>query len=213
MHDSTSRYGVALRRGVLCAALLATLPGCAGLFVGSAVMGAVATADRRTYGAQTEDAAIVLKGEARLSKMAGESAHVNVNSFNRKLLLTGEVKDASAKANLAREAASIEGVESVVDELAVTFPSSLASRSNDALITGKVKAGLVDMRSISANNVKVVTERGIVYLMGRVTQREGTLAADIARSRGGVNMVVKIFEYMSEEELARSMPAPELGTK
>lgn len=192
---------------ILGAALLASLSGCVEMVVGGAVMGAVATADRRTLGAQTEDKSITVKAELRVPKIAGQDAHVNIAAFNRKVLLTGEVPDAATKANVEREVRAIEGVQSVENELEVAGPSSYTSRSSDALITTKVKASLVDMKTISATSFKVVTERGIVYLMGRVTQREGQLAADITRGVSGVQKVVKIFEYISEDELRALQPA------
>ncbi len=192
---------------VVGAALLASLSGCVEMVVGGAVMGAVATADRRTLGAQTEDKSITVKAELKVPKIAGQDAHVNIASFNRKVLLTGEVPDAAAKANVEREVRAIEGVQSVENELEVAGPSSYTSRSSDALITTKVKASLVDMKTISATSFKVVTERGTVYLMGRVTQREAQLAADITRGVSGVQKVVKIFEYITEDELRAMQPA------
>ena len=194
-------------KAILCAALLASLSGCVEMIVGGAVMGAVATADRRTLGAQTEDKTITVKAELRVPKIAGPDAHVNIASFNRKVLLTGEVANEAAKATVERDVRSIDGVQSIANELDISGPSSYTSRSSDALITTKVKASLVDMKTISATSFKVVTERGTVYLMGRVTEREGQLAADIARGVSGVQKVIKIFEYISEEELLVLQPA------
>ena len=199
-----------LPKTMVCAALVATvlsLSGCVEMVVGGAVMGAVATADRRTLGAQTEDKSITVKAELRVPKVAGQDAHVNIAAFNRKVLLTGEVPDAAAKATVEREVRAIEGVQGVENELEVAGPSSYTSRSSDALITTKVKASLVDMKTISATSFKVVTERGVVYLMGRVTQREGQLAGDIARGVSGVQKVIKIFEYITEDELRAMQPA------
>jgi osmotically-inducible protein OsmY len=193
-----------LAKALLCGALLASLSACAPIIVGGAVMGSVAAADRRTLGAQTEDKTIAVKGELRIPKVAGEFGHVNIASFNRQVLLTGEVHDAAAKAAVEREVAAIEGVRSVFNELEIADSASFTSRSNDALITAKVKASFVDMKTISAASFKVVTERGTVFLMGRVTQREGTIAGDIARGVNGVQKVVKIFEYISEEELRQT---------
>jgi osmotically-inducible protein OsmY len=196
-------------QALLCAALLASLSGCVEMVVGGAVMGAVATSDRRTFGAQTDDQAIAVKGELRVLKIAGDTGHVNVNSFNRKVLLTGEVKDEATRAAVEAELRSIDGVQTVSNELEIAGPSSYTSRSNDTLITTKVKASLVEMKTISANSFKVVTEHGTVYLMGRVSQREGQVGADVARGVSGVQKVVKIFEYLTEEELkAFSAPAP-----
>jgi osmotically-inducible protein OsmY len=195
-----------LAKALLCATLLATLSGCVAVVVGGAVTGAVATADRRTFGAQTEDKSIVVKAEIRGPKVIGEFDHVNYNSFNRRVLLTGEVKDAAAKAAIEREVRAIEGVEAVTNELEISGPSSYTSRSSDALVTAKVKASLVDMKTISAASFKVVTERGTVYLMGRVTQREGQVATDVTRGVSGVQKVVKILEYMTEDELKALTP-------
>jgi osmotically-inducible protein OsmY len=200
-----------LAKAMLCAALLTSLSGCVEMMVGGAVMGAVATADRRTLGAQTEDKTITVKAELRVPKIAGPDAHVNIASFNRKVLLTGEVRDEAAKAAVEREVRAIEGVQSVANELEISGPSSYTARSSDALITTKVKASLIDMKTISATSFKVVTERGTVYMMGRVTQREGQLAADLARGVSGVQKVVKIFEYITEDELlAIDPPKPGL---
>ena len=199
-----------LATALLCGAMLTSLTGCIELMVGGAVMGGVAAADRRTLGAQTEDKSIALKGESRIPSIVGDAGHVNVTSFNRRVLLTGEVRDEAMKNAVEREVRNIEGVESVANELIIAGPASYTSRSNDALITTKVKASLVDMKTISAASFKVVTENATVFLMGRVTQREGTVAADVARGVGGVQKVVKLFDYISETELKQFQadPAP-----
>jgi osmotically-inducible protein OsmY len=195
-----------LAKAVLCAALLASLQGCVAMMAGSAVMGAVATADRRTLGAQTEDKAIAVKAEFQIPKITGENGHVNVTSYNRKVLLTGEVKDEAMKAAVEREVRTVSNVESVINELEIAGPASYTSRSSDALVTAKVKASLVDKKTVSAVSFKVVTERGNVYLMGIVTQREGNIAADVAKGVSGAQRVVKIFEYISEEDLKALQP-------
>ncbi len=198
-----------LALALICGAALVSLQGCVGLMMGGAVVGTLAATDRRTLGAQTEDKAILVKGETRIAKAVGEGGHVNVTSFNRKVLLTGEVPNEAAKAAAGQEAAGIEGVQSVVNELAIAGASSFTSRSSDTLITGKVKASFVDEKNLSANSVKVVTERGVVYLMGRVTQGEGNLAAEIARGVGGVTKVVKVFEYITDEEYRMLSTTPD----
>lgn len=185
----------------LCGAVSISLQGCVEMMIGGAVMGTIAATDRRTFGAQTEDKAIAIKGETRIANLVGSAGHVNVASFNRQVLLTGEVRDAEMKAAVGREAEAIEGVKAVVNELEIAGASSYTSRSSDTLITGKVKASFVDTQDLYANSIKVVTERGTVYLMGRVTQREGTLAARIASGVSGVHKVVKVFDYISEQEL------------
>jgi osmotically-inducible protein OsmY len=195
-----------LAKAVLCAALIGSLQGCVPLVIGGAAMGAAATMDRRTLGAQTEDKSITVKAEVLVPKLVGDAGHVNIASYNRKVLLTGEVRDEAMKANVEREVRGIENVVAVINELVVAGPSSYTSRSSDAIITGNVKGSLVEMKTISATSFKVVTERGTVYLMGRVTQREGDLAANIAKSVSGVQKVVKIFEYLTEEELRTQYP-------
>lgn len=199
-----------LATAALCGMLAVSLQGCLGLAVGGAVMGTLAATDRRTLGAQTEDKAIALKAMNQLASLpGGDSNHVNVASFNRKVLLTGEVPNAQNKATAEREVAGIEGVQSVVNELAVAGTTSFTARSNDSLLTGKVKASFVDDSTIYANSIKVVTERGIVYLMGRVTPAEGARAASIASGVAGVQKVVKVFEYISDAELKELTTKPE----
>ena len=191
------------------AAVLAstTLSACAPILVGGAVAGTLAASDRRTLGAQTEDKSIVVKAEVKMPNVAGKSSHVNVNSFNRRVLLTGEVPDDETKAKVEREVRAIDGVLNVTNELEVGFSSSYTSRSSDALITSKVKLSLADAKDISANSFKVVTEKGAVFLMGRVTQREGAQAADIARGVAGVTKVVKVFEYITEDDVKQYQPS------
>lgn len=185
----------------LCGTVAISLQGCVEMAVGTAVIGALAATDRRTFGAQTEDKTILLKGEARVQRLVGDAGNVNVTSFNRKVLLTGAVRDEQMKAAVEREVADIQNVQSIVNELAIMPPSSLSSRSNDTLITGLVKASFVDAKDIYVNAFKVVTERGVVYLMGRVTQREGQLAAEIASTTRGVQRVIKVFDYISDDEM------------
>jgi len=192
----------------LAATLASSLTACFPVIVAGTAAGTLAAADRRTFGAQTEDKAIAVKAEVKVPNVAGNAGHVNINAFNRKVLLTGEVRDEEMKAAVEREVKGIEGVVSVVNELEVAGLSSYSSRSNDALITSKVKLSLADAKDISANSFKVVTERGNVYLMGRVTQREGNQAAEIARGVSGVYKVVKVYEYISEEEWKSYQPTP-----
>ena len=194
-----------MAKALACVALLTTLSGCVGLVAGGAVMTAVSANDRRTLGAQTEDKAIAIKGESRARSIVGEEGHVNVTSFNRKVLLTGEVRDEGMKAAVEREVRAVGGVMNVVNELEIGSPSKYTTRSNDALITTKVKASLVDMQTISANSFKVVTERGNVYLMGIVTPREAQIGTDVARGVSGVQKVVKVFEYINDVDL-RALP-------
>ena len=166
-------------------------------------MTGVMATDRRTTGTQVEDESIELKVANAVRNELGERIHLNVTSFNRQVLLSGEVRTAADKERAEKLARSQENVNSLVNDLSVMPVSSLSQRSKDTIITGKVKAAFVDAKDLQVNAVKVVTERGIVYLMGRVTAREAKRATDIARSIGGVTKVVRVFEEISEQELQR----------
>ena len=198
-----------LRRGILVCALLASVAGlqaCVAVVVGGAVVGTMAATDRRTLGAQTEDKAIVFKGEAAMRRALGDAAHINVNSFNRHALLSGEVADEAAKQKAEQELRAIQGVQSVHNEIVISGLSNFSARSNDTLITTKVRASFIDTKDMYGSAFKIITEAGTVFLMGRVTQREGNQAASIAAGVNGVRKVVKLFEYLSEEELKAMLP-------
>ena len=190
------------------AALAASLSACAPLIVGGAVVGSMMAVDRRTTGTQVEDEGIELRAANRIREALGDRAHVNVTSYNRQALLTGEVASAQDRETVERIVTGVENVRSVVNDLGVLPNTSLGQRSNDTVITGKVRASFVDAADISANAFKVVTERNIVYLMGRVTQREAGRATEISRGVSGVSKVVRVFEIVSEEELRRIAPQP-----
>ena len=195
------------RASLALALLLLQVAGCAPLVVGGAVLGGtVMFADRRTTGAQVEDQAIELKAGNRLKEVINDRSHVNITSYNRTVLITGEAATDTDKANIEQTVQKVENVRSTVNELAVMLPSALATRSNDSLITGKVKATFIDAKDLQANAFKVVTERGEVYLMGRVTEREANRATELARSVSGVQKVVRVFEIVTEQELADSAP-------
>jgi len=191
-------------------AVLSSLSACAPLVVGSAVMSGLVAIDRRTTGIQLEDEGIELRTAQGLRQNLSASAHVNVTSYNRMVLLTGEVGSAADKERAERLAKSQENVSSVVNDLAIEPASSLTQRSKDAIITGQVKALLVDAKDLQSNAFKVVTERGVIYLLGRVTSREAQRASEIARSSSvsGVVKVVRVFETISEEELKRISAQP-----
>jgi osmotically-inducible protein OsmY len=190
------------------AALAGALSGCAPLIIGGAAVGAMVTFDRRTSGAQLEDEGIELRAGSRLRETLGDRAHVNINSYNRQVLLTGEVPNENDKQLAEQVMSKVDNVKGIVNELAVMPNTSLSQRSSDTLVTGKVKASLVDDKELYVGAFKVVTERGTVYLMGRVTQREADKATQIARSVGGVLRVVRIFEIITEEDLRRMSPLP-----
>jgi len=197
-----------LRLSLLAGALAAStlMSGCA-LLVGGAIVGSsmVAT-DRRTSGTQLEDQSIELKAARRTGEVLGDRGHINVTSYGRLVLVTGEVPTDADKANVELAIARIENVRSVINELGIGAPSSFGTRSNDTLLTSKVKASMVDAKDVQANAFKVVTERSVVYLMGRVTEREANRAADISRGVSGVAKVVKVFDIVSEAELAGTAP-------
>jgi osmotically-inducible protein OsmY len=198
--SSTAR---SVRLAVLALAAATVLPACAPVLVGGAMVGgALASVDRRTAGTQVEDQAIELKAAARVRELTGEQANVNVTSYNRIVLLTGEVPDAAARGSVEQAIGRIEGVRSVVNELAVMGKTTLTARSNDAVLSARVKAGFIDAKDLQANTVKVTTERGVVHLMGRVTEREAARAVAVARSVPGVQKVVRVFEILTEEQLA-----------
>jgi len=189
--------------GAVLLASLASLSACAPLIVGGAVMTGVMVTDRRTTGTQVEDETIEIKVASAVRQDLGDRVHLNVTSFNRQVLLSGEVRTAADKERAEKLASSQENVNAVVNDLAVIPVSSLTQRSKDIVITGRVKAAFVDAKDLQVNAVKVVTERGIVYLMGRVTAREAKRATDIARGMSGVTKVVRVFEEISEQELQR----------
>jgi osmotically-inducible protein OsmY len=169
--------------------------GCVPLVVGAAVGGtALVATDRRSVGAQADDEAIELKYAQSRSNRFGDAVHVNVTSYNGVVLLTGEVPDAAIKAALAELARTTDRVRRVHDEIAVRAPTPMSERTNDTYITSKVKARFVEQNKFSATHVKVVTERGIVYLMGLVRPEEADAAAQVAASTSGVARVVKLFE-------------------
>jgi osmotically-inducible protein OsmY len=190
------------------AALTVSLSGCVPLVLGGAVAGtAIVSSDRRTSGAQLEDEGIELRSASRIRDALGTRVRVDVTSFNRQVLLTGEVPNAQDKDAVEKLVAKVENVTSVVNELAVLATPSFLDRSADLLVTGRIKAAILDAKELQSSAFKVVTERGSVYLMGRVTSREAQQATDIARGVPGVKRVVRIFEMITEEELRRLQPS------
>lgn len=187
--------------------LASALGGCAPLVLGTAVGGAFVVTDRRTSGTQLEDQGIEIKASNRIKEAVGSAGHINVTSYNRVALITGEVATEADKLTVEQVVARTENVRSVVNELALMGASSFTSRSNDVLIQAKVKATFVDARDLQANAFKVVVERAEVYLMGMVTEREAMRAGEVAASVSGVQKVVKVLHIISEEELARKTPS------
>ena len=185
------------------AALLLCVPflaGCFGAAVVGAGAGALMLADRRISENYVADEGIELRAANQISQNHGEKVHINVTSFNRMVLLTGEAPTAAIKADIEKLVSGVPNVKSISNELAIAGPSSFGGRGNDSYITSKVKARFVDANRFSANNVKVVTEAGVVFLLGLVTQAEANAAVEIARTTGGVQKVVRVFEIISPEQ-------------
>jgi osmotically-inducible protein OsmY len=189
--------------GAVLAVTVSGLSACAPMLLGGAVMTGVVASDRRTAGAQVEDEGIEIKVASAVRQNLGERVHLNATSFNRRVLLTGEVATPNDKVVAEKLAQSQQNVDAVINDLSVMAPSSLTQRSKDTIITGQVKAAFLDAKDLQVTSVKVVTERGIVYLMGRVTARESRRATDITRSINGVVKVVRVFEEISDAELER----------
>ena len=195
----------------LSACLGGALTACAPIIVGGAVVGTMMATDRRTSGAQVEDEGIELKGASRIGDKLGDRGHVNITSYNRQVLLTGEVPSAQDSQSVEQLVSKVENVRSVVNELAVMENSTLSQRTSDAVITTKIKAGMIDTQDLLASAFKVVTERGVTYLMGHVTQREANRATELVRGVDGVKKVVRMMEIISEEELQRALPQQTSG--
>lgn len=192
-------------------AIAAALPltGCPVLFVGGVAAGVMTAIDRRSTGAQVDDQAIEIRAKQDIAQALGNAAHVNVTSYNRQVLLTGEVPNANAKAQAEAIAMRVANVRGVVNALAVGPVTTMGNRSNDSYLTGKVKTALADNKIVSASDIKVVTERSVVYLMGIVTVQEAQVAGDVASSVIGVQKVVRVFEIISQEDLARMQSSVE----
>ena len=202
------RFTRALAAALCVASLGASLSACAPMVIGGAAMTALVATDRRTSGAQLEDEGIELRAAGRIRESLGDRAHVNVTSYNRQVLLTGEVPTAQDRQTVEQITSRVDNVRAIVNELAVLGNTTLTQRSSDALVTGRVKAAMVDAKDLFANSFKVLTERGTTYLMGRVTQREANRATELTRSTTGVQKVVRVLEIISEEELQRTLPVP-----
>jgi osmotically-inducible protein OsmY len=192
---------------LICLALCGALAGCAAMVGGAVVQGSLMAVDRRTAGTQVDDQTIGVRAASAVGTAIGDRGHVNVNSYSRVVLITGEVPTEADRAAVEAAVAKVENVRAVLNELAVMPNTTLSQRSNDTIITGKVKAAFVDTPGLQVVSISVVTERGTVFLMGRLTDAEATLAANVARSVGGVQKVVKVFEILTPAEAA-ALPFP-----
>lgn len=196
-------------RLTLVAALLASAlatSGCLPLVATGAAVGTMAALDRRTLGAQTEDQEIELRAANRMRDALKQPGGVSVTSFNRKVLLTGQVASEDDKRAAEAVVAGLPNVRSmqIHNELQVLGRPSLATSAADASITARVKAAFVEAQDLQANVIKVITESGTVYLMGLVSRREADRASDVASRVAGVQRVVTVFEYITEEEVKRA---------
>lgn len=159
--------------------------------------GAVVSEDRRTSGMFIEDEAIELKSNRRIKEQLGNDVRINSTSFNRVVLLTGEAPTETLKQQAEKLVMSVQNVRKIVNEIVIAEKSSLASRSKDTLITSQVKGRFLTKGKFQINHIKVVTENGVVYLLGMVKREEAENAAEIASSTSGVQKVVKVFEYLN----------------
>lgn len=186
----------------IAATLVASqLSGCVGLLATGAAVGVLAAIDRRSVGTQTDDQAIEVKGFGRLQESIKNPGGIGVTSYNRRVLLSGQVLDAESRAAAERVISGIEGVKQVYNELQVSPRANLVRNAGDVVTTTRVKAAFVDAKDVQANTIKVVTEQGVVYLMGIVTRLEQDRAAQVASRVGGVSRVVTLFELVTDDQL------------
>ena len=176
------------------------------LMFGGVLGGAMVASDRRTTGIQLEDEGIEQRSSSAMSENFGSKEHINITSYNRQVLITGEVSSDTVRRQAEQLIGRVQNVRSVVNELAIGPASSSSDRANDVLLVAKVKASMVDTEDVFANVYKVVGERGTIYLMGRVTQNEAKRATDVVRGVNGVKRVVRVFEYITDDELRAMQP-------
>lgn len=213
MNNNKQTFRIKTAGTLLCAALAApALSGCFFGAVAGIAAGSVAASDRRTVGIQVEDRSIQLKVASAINQRVGDHAHINVTVFNRQVLLTGEAPDEDLRSRAEAAASGVTNVRLLVNDVQVGPNSSISSRSNDAFITTKVKASLLDAQDVFANSFKIVTEAGTVYVMGIVTDREANRAAAIASGVSGVRKVVKVVDSITENELSRMTTMPNNGS-
>ena len=206
------KMNVVIRRttaALLLALGVSSLTACFPVIMGGAMMSGMVATDRRTAGAVLEDQGIELRAKGRIRESVGDRVHVSVVSYNRQVLLTGEVPSAQDKQLVEQIVSRVDNVTNIVNDLAVMGNSTITQRSSDALVTGRVKAALVDSKDLFANAFKITTERGNTYILGRVTQREAKRGTEVVSAVPGVQRVVRLLEIISEDELARNLPQPQ----
>ena len=184
------------------------LQACAPMLVGGFVGGTMVVSDRRSSGTQLEDEAIEIKASSRIRENLGDKVHASVSSYNRQVLVTGEVGNPRDKEYVMQIVSQVDNVKSVLNELQILPLTTYSERSKNVLLAARVKANFVDHPELSSNAFKVVAEAGTVYLMGRVTKREADLGVDVTRNTPGVQKVIKVFEILTDDELRALVPAP-----
>ena len=197
----------------LIALSLPALQGCVTAVATGVGAGALMIADRRNAETYLADEAIEIRAFNRINEKFADKVHVNVTSYNLKVLLTGEVPEAGIKEELEKTIAGVANVKGVTNEVTIGASSSFGARSNDTYITSKVKARFIDANKFQANHVKVVTEAGTVFLLGLVTRKEADDAAEIARTTADVKKVVRVFEYVQIREAQQLDSRPPEDTK
>jgi osmotically-inducible protein OsmY len=192
-------------------ALLLQLGGCIAvpaLMVGGTAMGTLVATDRRTPGTVIEDRGIETKAAFRIREALGDAVHVNVSSYNRLALITGEVPDEKRKAQIEKISLDVENVQKTVNEVAIMENASTTARLQDGILTSRIRAALIDEKNLIANAFKVTTERGVVYIQGRATAKEIALMTEIVSGLSGVTRVVRMVDVLTEEDLSGMLPAP-----
>lgn len=207
MRGACMKFGVSLVWG----ALLLQLGGCIAvpaLMVGGTAMGTLVATDRRTPGTVIEDRGIETKAAFRIREALGDAVHVNVSSYNRLALITGEVPDEKRKAQIEKIILDVENVQKTVNEVAIMENASTTARLQDGILTSRIRAALIDEKNLIANAFKVTTERGVVYIQGRATAKEIALMTEIVSGLSGVTRVVRMVDVLTEEDLSGMLPAP-----
>ena len=207
MRGACMKFSVSLVWG----ALLLQLGGCIAvpaLMVGGTAMGTLVATDRRTPGAVIEDRGIETKAAFRIREALGDAVHVNVSSYNRLALITGEVPDEKRKAQIEKIILDVENVQKTVNEVAIMENASTTARLQDGILTSRIRAALIDEKNLIANAFKVTTERGVVYIQGRATAKEIALMTEIVSGLSGVTRVVRMVDVLTEEDLSGMLPAP-----
>jgi len=200
-----------LTLATLLTASVLPLSGCFPLAAGGAIVTGFVAADRRSAGAQLEDQNIEIKAGNQLRLNIGDRAHINITSYNRQVLITGEVPSAQDQARAEQLVRAVDNVSTVLNELAVMGNTTLTERSNDVITAGRVKAAIFDAQDLTSNAFKITIERNVVYLLGRVTAREAKRVTEVLTAVPGVKKVVRVLEVITEEELARIAPSAQLN--